>query len=232
MSADNTTAPDLWEQHLPSIFTTFRQTEEIHVKLLRACMVSIYNLCSLQTEEIHVEVLPFAQVDAPKTAPYFFQDIRRLNFGTKTWPLFNMIGTHHPISRSFLLHQLHCSFIGQKQREMEMEEGSARVSWYERQLLIGPNHIFHRLLVEGRESFERGIGCVILYTFRRKLVDNLLCFCKHLIVLIIWQFFRFLTILTTETILTIEETVLETCGSWDNDYYSDKDTASYQEVFF
>ena len=58
---------------------------------------------------------------------------------------------------------------------MEMEEGSACVSWYERQLLIGPNHIFHRLLMEGRESFKRGIGCVILYTFRRKLVDNLLC---------------------------------------------------------
>ena len=36
-----------------------------------------------------------------------------------------------------------------------MEKGSALVSWYERQLLIGPNHIFHRLLMEGRESFER-----------------------------------------------------------------------------
>ena len=48
-----------------------------------------------------------------------------------------------------------CSFIGRKQREMEMEEGSARVSWYERQLLIGPNHIFHRLLMEGRESIQR-----------------------------------------------------------------------------
>ena len=37
---------------------------------------------------------------------------------------------------------------------MEMEEGSACVSWYERQLLIGPNHIFHRLLMErlGNES--------------------------------------------------------------------------------
>ena len=56
-----------------------------------------------------------------------------------------------------------------------MEEGSARVSWYERQLLIGPNHIFHCLLMEGREGSKRGIGCVMLYTFRRKLVDNLLC---------------------------------------------------------
>ena len=65
------------------------------------------------------------------------------------------LGTIHPTSRSFLLHQSHCSFIGRKQREMEMEEGSARVSWYERQLLIGPNHIFHRLLMEGRESFQR-----------------------------------------------------------------------------
>ena len=57
-----------------------------------------------------------------------------------------------------------------------MEEGLARVSWYERQLLIGPNHIFHRLLMEGRESFKR--GCVILYTFGGKLVDNLLCLCN------------------------------------------------------
>ena len=40
--------------------------------------------------------------------------------------------------------QSHC---GLKQNEMEMEEGSACVSWYERQLLIGPNHIFHRILV-------------------------------------------------------------------------------------
>ena len=52
-------------------------------------------------------------------------------------------------SRSFLLHQLHCSFIGLKQREMEMEEGSARVSWYESQLLIGPNNFFHRLVCTG-----------------------------------------------------------------------------------
>ena len=93
----------------------------------------------------------------------------------KTRMVINVIRTHHPTSRSFLLNQSHCSFIGRKQKEMEMEEGSARVSWYERQLLIGPNHIFHRLLMEGRESFKRGIGCVILYTFRRKLVDNLLC---------------------------------------------------------
>ena len=71
---------------------------------------------------------------------------------------------HHPTSRSFLLHQSQCSFIGRnfrnfrnfrKQMEMEMEEGSARVSWYERQLLVGPNHIFHRLLMEGRKSCER-----------------------------------------------------------------------------
>ena len=56
---------------------------------------------------------------------------------------------------------------------MEMEEGSARVSWYERQLLIGPNHIFHRLLMEGRESFQRLRDPV--YTFGRKVVYNLLC---------------------------------------------------------
>ena len=30
---------------------------------------------------------------------------------------------------------------------MEIEEGSARVSWYETQPLIGQNHIFHRLLM-------------------------------------------------------------------------------------
>ena len=45
-------------------------------------------------------------------------------------------------SRSFLLHQLPCSLIGLKQREMEMEEGLARVSWYKSQLLIGPNNFF------------------------------------------------------------------------------------------
>ena len=78
-----------------------------------------------------------------------------------------------PIGAFFFIS--HTVLSDQKQREMEMEEGSARVSWYERQLLIGPNHIFHRLLMEGRKSFKREIGCVILYTFRRKLVDNLLC---------------------------------------------------------
>ena len=38
------------------------------------------------------------------------------------------LGTIHPTSWSFLLHQSHCSFIGRKQREMEREESSARVS--------------------------------------------------------------------------------------------------------
>ena len=47
-----------------------------------------------------------------------------------------------------------------------MEDGSAHVSWYERQLLIGPTHIFHRFR-----------GCAILYTFRRTVVDNLLSLC-------------------------------------------------------
>ena len=46
-------------------------------------------------------------------------------------------------------------FHWSKAKEMEMEEGSARVSWYERLLLIGPNHFFHRLLIKGRESSER-----------------------------------------------------------------------------
>ena len=50
-----------------------------------------------------------------------------------------------------------------------MEEGSARVSWYERQLLIGPTYIFHRLLMEGKESFER-LGDESY--FLTKLVDN------------------------------------------------------------
>ena len=37
---------------------------------------------------------------------------------------------------SIRVHQLLCSFIGIKQREMEVEEGSARASWYERVFLI------------------------------------------------------------------------------------------------
>ena len=32
----------------------------------------------------------------------------------------------------------------------------ARVSWYERQILIGPNHFFDRLFMARRESFMRG----------------------------------------------------------------------------
>ena len=46
-----------------------------------------------------------------------------------------------------------------------MEEGSARVTWYERLLLIGPKHFFHRLLMKGRESSE---SCT-------HHVNNLLC---------------------------------------------------------
>ena len=37
---------------------------------------------------------------------------------------------------SIRVHQLLCSFIGIEQREMEVEEGSARASWYERVFLI------------------------------------------------------------------------------------------------
>ena len=46
-------------------------------------------------------------------------------------------------------------FHWSKAKEMEMEEGSARVSRYESLLLVGPNHFFHRLLMRGRESSER-----------------------------------------------------------------------------
>ena len=78
-------------------------------------------------------------------------------------------------SRSFLLHQflvlvlvamlgleacLPCSFIGLKQREMEMEEGSARVSGYESQLLIGPNNFFHQLVCTGVDSGRFGLVLV------------------------------------------------------------------------
>ena len=43
-----------------------------------------------------------------------------------------------PLGASFCI----SSLIGLKQREMEMEEASARISWYEGQLLIGPNNFF------------------------------------------------------------------------------------------
>ena len=46
-------------------------------------------------------------------------------------------------------------FHWSKAKKMEVEKGLARVSWYERLLLIGPNHFFHRLLKKGRESSER-----------------------------------------------------------------------------
>ena len=46
-------------------------------------------------------------------------------------------------------------FHWSKAKEMEMEEGSARVSLYERLFLIGPNHPFHWLLMKGKESSER-----------------------------------------------------------------------------
>ena len=45
-------------------------------------------------------------------------------------------------------------FHWSKAKEMEMEEGSAHASWYERMLLIGPKHPFHRLLMKRRESSE------------------------------------------------------------------------------
>ena len=63
-------------------------------------------------------------------------------------------------SRSFLLHQLPCSFIGLKQREMEMEEGSAHVSWYESQLRIGPNNFLHWLVCTGVDSGRFGLVLV------------------------------------------------------------------------
>ena len=61
----------------------------------------------------------------------------------------------HATSVSFPLYQLHYSFVGLKQRELEMEEGSACVSWYERLILIGPNNFCYRLLMKGSESSER-----------------------------------------------------------------------------
>ena len=56
-----------------------------------------------------------------------------------------------------------------------MEEGSARVSWYKRQLLIGPNHIFHRLLMEGRERLRDPVQCTRL---EEKLLINCCVFTK------------------------------------------------------
>ena len=41
-----------------------------------------------------------------------------------------------------------------------MEEGSARVSWYESQLLIGPNDFFHRLVCTGVDSGMFGLVLV------------------------------------------------------------------------
>ena len=50
----------------------------------------------------------------------------------ETWPLINMIKTHHANSWSFLLHQLHCSFIHRKQREMEFSRTITQplVAWF------------------------------------------------------------------------------------------------------
>ena len=50
----------------------------------------------------------------------------------ETWPLINMIKTHHANSWSFLLHQLHCSFIRRKQREMEFSRTITQplVAWF------------------------------------------------------------------------------------------------------
>ena len=42
-------------------------------------------------------------------------------------------------------------FHWSKEKEMEMGGNSARVSWYERLLLIGPKHLFHRLLMKERK---------------------------------------------------------------------------------
>ena len=61
-----------------------------------------------------------------------------------------------PLGASFCI----SSFIGLKQREMEMEEGSARVSWYESQLLIGPNNFFHRLVCTWVDSGRLGLVLV------------------------------------------------------------------------
>ena len=48
----------------------------------------------------------------------------------KTWEVLNVIMTHHPTSR----------FNDLKQKEIEIKKDSARVLWYETQLLIGqPN---------------------------------------------------------------------------------------------
>ena len=54
--------------------------------------------------------------------------------------------THLRMTRTTLVINVRCtgsrnlSFNGLKQREIELEEGSARVSWYETELLIGqPN---------------------------------------------------------------------------------------------
>ena len=44
------------------------------------------------------------------------------------------------------------SFNGLKQSKMEIEEGSACVLWYEIQIRIGWNHIFHQLLMQGEET--------------------------------------------------------------------------------
>jgi len=41
-----------------------------------------------------------------------------------------------------------------------MEEGSARVSWYESQLLIGLNNCFHQLVCTGVDSGRFGVVLV------------------------------------------------------------------------
>ena len=131
MSADSTTGADLWEEkHVCSAFATLvlLQTEknmwkfkrtlfesyeksmwkfwEIHVKVMRDCMGSIYNLCFCKGEKIHVKVLAFAQVDELKAVfqPYIWEVVKYQREQFECYSL----------SRSWILRENYLSSLDQK----------------------------------------------------------------------------------------------------------------------
>ena len=45
-------------------------------------------------------------------------------------------------------------------------------------------------------------GCVILYTFRRKLVNNLLCLCKSCVHVLFWRYYSNMNVCQFDLLLT------------------------------
>ena len=88
----------------------------------------------------------------------------------------NVIRTHHPTFQSFLLHQSHCSFMVESKRKWKWKKAQL-VSHDMRGSFWLVQTIFFIDYSWREEKASR--GCVILYTFRRKHVDNLLCLCDN-----------------------------------------------------